>query len=158
MKKLLALALSVCMLFATTTTASASEAYGEGSASAPVTYHVDSEYAIYIPETINLNEDYKFQAAYLNIAENECVTVAITNLNSSDQLQLSHNAFGGSFYGYLQKDNGESISQSMPNVAKFVMGMDESLFSFHMVPVADQVVGAGDYSGTAEFYISLQPN
>lgn len=153
-KKLLSIALSVIMLFCASSTAFAQEIGDGQQASSTVTYHVDSQYTVYIPEVIDGNNQYTFTAGLMNIAPDESVHITVTGLNNNHV-----NFYGTSNGGLLQAqiyrtDTGDVITEG-GQVASFLAGSTESTFGIEFRTNTDSVLDAGDYAATVTFNVSL---
>lgn len=140
MKRLISIALALLMLCAASVTIYA-EANNWGG-SAPAGYTVMSDYAINIPEYIDLNMEYRFTAEYLNIRADEQVDVYITNLEN----------------GCLTMTDGNGKTASV----RIAGTQDDRIAIF--TDYLESIVGfwgegdnlkAGDYSGTVEFTFQL---
>lgn len=142
MKRLITIALALLMLCAASVTIYA-EANNWGG-SAPAGYMVMSDYAINIPEFIDLNQEYRFTADYLNIRPDEQVDVCVTNLT------------GGCLT--MTDGNGRTASVRIAGV----QGDKIAIFTDYL----ESIIGfwgevdtprAGEYTGTVEFTFQLSP-
>ena len=72
MKKIIALCLSVMLILSISTTAFASDlSESGGTATASISYVVNSTYCVNIPETIDASTEYTFTASSMNIQVNQ---------------------------------------------------------------------------------------
>lgn len=146
MRKKLALLLSFVLLIGSTITVKAADlSPWENTGSAEVSYWVDSSYIISIPETIYLNDEYFFEASYLNIQPIEYVAVYVTNL--TDGMLTVTNEYGDSdtltIYGAdVNGKVAEFTSESMTSNMSITASMND-------------MAKAGTYKGTIEFQVGL---
>lgn len=148
MKKFIALVLSLVFVMGSTMNVHATDLSTDGAtASAEVIYNVNSSYIITIPSELYLSsEEYRFEATYLNICENEVVSVRITNLIDDCYLEMTNS-------------NGETEYMTIHNVditgkcAEFTKGSTTSNVGFY-ASMSD-TASAGEWRGTAEFCISV---
>lgn len=98
MKRVLAAMLCMSMLMVGSTTAYAQDigSFGDGgfgdSATATMTYDVDSTYIVSIPATINMNQENKLTASMMDIRSNEIVEVYT---DSKVQMENKNNSAAG---------------------------------------------------------------
>ena len=142
MKRFLSIALALLMLCASSVTIYADANNWGGSA--PAGYMVMSDYAINIPEYIDLNMEYRFTAEYLNIRPDEQVDVCITNLTEGRLPMTDGN--GNTAYIRIAGTEDDRIAIFRDNLESDIgfWGEGENL-------------RAGDYSGTVEFTFQLSP-
>jgi spore coat protein U-like protein len=143
MKKLIAFVLAALMLTLSALPVFAEESSSWGGTCA-VNYFVESQYSIWIPEEINLNETYTFEAEFLNITPEEQVNVDCINL-SNGTITLSNG-------------NGKSIAVEVYNgrgdtrLAEFTDSMTSNISFWGNLQEGGR---AGYYTGVLEFSISL---
>lgn len=84
MKKFIALTLCLIMLLSCSITAFASNGLsGEGAtAQSTITYQVDSNYCVIIPETVDAFNGFQLTASYMNITDAEQVNISVSGENS----------------------------------------------------------------------------
>lgn len=158
-KKCIALFSVMCLLcgFSTTAFAADTSVYGNESADTTLTYHVDSQYMVYIPQTLDLtymdaNNPYTFTAGMMELQDNEIVrvtpatdTVTLTNSNGA--------TISGSFN---RSDTLNGIGEN--GVAEFSNGQLTSNFGIYFILNGDSGFHAGDFTGTMTFNVSLGTN
>ena len=152
MKKIIAIIFATLLLISAPITAFADNYIGApgGSAEAQVTYHQESNYTIVIPSVIDGNMQYTFHADYMDISESEIVKVycyAISEGGIPMTNSYGH-TFNLTFYG------GEDVTC----VAKFTRGQTVSPITIYGSPYPGSEPQAGDYTGTVEFYVMIEPN
>lgn len=145
MRKKIALLLSLVMLISSTLSVNAADLSPEANTgSAEVSYWVDSSYIITIPETIYLNEEYYFEASYLNIQPIEYIAVYITNLNEGTLTVTNEYGNSDTLTIYGAEVNGkvaEFTSESMTSTTSITASMSDT-------------AKAGTYKGVVEFMVS----
>ena len=158
MKKVFAALLSTCVLVAGSTTAYAQEmgSFGGGgfgdSATATMTYDVDSTYIVSIPATINMNQENKLTSNMMDIRSNEIVEVYT---DSTVQMQNQNNMEASPMDMEIVTSNTELTYNGSPIVAQFLQGMSETSLSFWGKRPEAQG-SAGHYEGTCEFHIRIR--
>lgn len=152
-KKILCFALSAIMMLSMSMTAFADDATISEGSSAPstVTYSVDSQYMVIIPETIDatVGGDITFRASLMNLLDGQQVNVYCPTLANGQYLNL-YNSKGESITMTFNGMRGDAC------VASFQNGATTSDFTVSPYVSAD-MAKAGDYSGTLEFTVSIQP-
>lgn len=158
MRKMISIILSLAMVFAMSTAAFAAEIYDDSenkTASSEIVYNLESGYCIEIPEQIDASTgSYTFSAFYVNLNETEQVVVRISGVNESSMLELFNDAGDslpfGVFYdnagivpGYVVAVFTDSATANGVFEIKPDMG-----FTAHQ---------AGEYRGTFEFTVSVEP-
>lgn len=145
MKKFITLVLSLVLVISSTLSVNAADlSPGANTGSAEVSYWVDSSYIITIPETIYLNEEYYFEATYLNIQPIEYIAVYITNLNEGTITVTNEYGDSDTLTIYGAEVNGkvaEFTSESMTSTTSISASMSD-------------MAKAGTYKGTLEFMVS----
>lgn len=145
MKKFITLVLSLVLVISSTLSVNAADlSPGANTGSAEVSYWVDSSYIITIPETIYLNEEYYFEATYLNIQPIEYIAVYITNLNEGMITVTNEYGDSDTLTIYGAESNGkvaEFTSESMTSTTSISASMSD-------------MAKAGTYKGTLEFMVS----
>lgn len=153
-KKWLSIALSIIMLFCSSSTAFAQEIGDGQQASSTVTYHVDSQYTVYIPEVIDGNNQYTFTAGLMNIAPDESVHITVTGLDN-DYVNFTGTLNGGLLQAQMYRTDTGDIITDGGQVASFLSGSTESTFSIEFRTNTDSILDAGDYAATVTFNVSL---
>lgn len=155
-KKCTALLIALCLLcnFSSTAFAAENSVYGNGSADTIVTYHVDSQYMVYIPEMLDLtymdaNNPYVFTAGMMELQENEKVCVKA----SVDQILLTNNS-GATISGFFDCTNASSSTYA----AEFVNGQLTCDYGIYFLLDGSSGFHAGDFTGTVTFNVSLETN
>lgn len=147
MKKAISILVCVAAFLCCNVTAFAADSYLQNSgdtASSTVTYQVNSNYCITIPETIDAFNGFELTADYMNIKEDEQVNVSICG----DNLIGMTNEYGDSFDLMLNTiGNGR--------VAKFVKNQTTS-DTISGYPKEMGMFPAGTYTGTVVFVVSLE--
>lgn len=133
MKKVFAAMLSACVLMAGSTTAYAQEmgSFGDGgfgdSATATMTYDVDSTYIVSIPATINMNQENKLTSNMMDIRSNEIVEVYT---DSTVQMENKNNSVAAPMNMEIVTSNTDLTYNGSPIVAQFLEGTVESSMTF----------------------------
>lgn len=145
MKKFICLLVVVVLAVASIPVAGATTLTVAGGevAQSELMYSVESSYEIIIPESIGLNQPYRFEATKTNLRDNQQLSVVCENYNAitltnSDGVELGAtiNATDGGIVGSFGK--GDKFS------------------SIEMVAdVDDSDKPAGDYTGTATFALQM---
>lgn len=139
MKKLLSILLCVALMGCLAVPAfAATPAYDAGEFT--VYYQIQSQYSIWIPEDVPLNQETRLTAELLNITPVEQLNVRVTNL-VNDKLVLN-DEYGNTLQVTL--NNGDLIGVFTDN-----MESDITFFA------QDEGGKAGLYSGVIEFYLEL---
>lgn len=156
-KKCIALLVTLCMLCVLSTTAFASDTpvYGNESADTTLTYHIDSQYMVYIPQMLDLtymdaSNPYTFTAGMMELQDNEIVRVRPT----TDTITLS-NSNGATISGNFDY-TGTRNNQAGNTVAEFSNGQLTSNFGIFFILNGDSGFHAGDFTGTVTFTVSLE--
>lgn len=158
MKRVLAAMLCMSMLMVGSTTAYAQDigSFGDGgfgdSATATMTYDVDSTYIVSIPATLNMNQENKLTASMMDIRSNEIVEVYT---NSEVPMENKNNSAAGSMNMEVITSNPELTYNGSPIVAQFIEGAMETTLSF-WGKRPDMQGSAGHYEGTCEFHIRIR--
>ena len=158
MKKVFAAMLSACVLMAGSTTAYAQEMgfFGDGgfgdSATATMTYDVDSTYIVSIPATINMNQENKLTSNMMDIRSNEIVEVYT---DSTVQMENKNNSVAAPMNMEIVTSNTDLTYNGSPIVAQFLEGTMESSMTF-WGKRPDAQGSAGHYEGTCEFHIRIR--
>lgn len=158
MKKLLSVLITTVLLLSlpSVTAYADDKQVSEGTASATMTYRVQSNYCILIPETIDADfGQYTFQAEYLNIADGEKVFVTVTNTDDNGRILFTHE----NGVNTLKKNIISYGSVNLPNncvgcfygddvTSKISFGVSDENFDYDYVK-------AGMYSAIVEFNVYL---
>lgn len=158
MKKVFTAMLCMCMLVVGSTTAYAQDigSFGDGgfgdSATATMTYDIDSSYIVSIPATINMNQENKLTSNMMDIRSNEIVEVYT---DSTVQMQNQNNMEVSPMDMEIVTSNTELTYNGSPIVAQFLQGMSETSLSFWGKRPEAQG-SAGHYEGTCEFHIRIR--
>ena len=141
MKKLLSILLCVALMGCLAVPAfAATPSYDAGEFTAY--YQIQSQYSIWIPEDVTLNQETRLTAEHLNITPVEQLNVRVSNL-VNDKLVLN-DEYGNTIEVTL--NNGNLIGVFTDN-----MESDITFFAW------DEGGNAGLYSGVIEFYLELAP-
>lgn len=143
MKRLIAVALAALMLTMSALPVFALESSSWGG-SCTVNYYVESQYSIWIPEEINLNETYTFEAEFLNITPEEQINVECTNMTNGTITMT--NGSGKSIAVVIY--NGRNDTR----LAEFTDNMTSNISFWGQLQEGGR---AGYYTGVLEFSISL---
>lgn len=158
MKKVFAVMLSACVLVAGSTTAYAQEMgfFGDGgfgdSATATMTYDVDSTYIVSIPATINMNQENKLTSNMMDIRSNEIVEVYT---DSTVQMENKNNSAAAPMDMEIVTSNTDLTYNGSPIVVQFLEGAMESSMTF-WGKRPDAQGSAGHYEETCEFHIRIR--
>lgn len=150
--------LCMCMLVVGSTTAYAQDigSFGDGgfgdSATATMTYDIDSTYIVSIPATLNMNQENKLTSNMMDIKSNEIVEVYT---DSTVQMQNQNNMEASPMDMEIVTSNTELTYNGSPIVAQFLQGMSETSLSFWGKRPEAQG-SAGHYEGTCEFHIRIR--
>lgn len=155
-KKCTALFIALCLLCSFSSTAFAAEnsVYGNGSADTTVTYHIDSQYMVYIPEMLDLTymdagNPYVFTAGIMELQGNEKVCVK----TSTDQILLTNNS-GATISGVFSCSGTPSGNY----VAEFTNNQLTCDYGIYFTLDGNNGFHAGDFTGTVTFNVSLENN
>ena len=158
MKKVFAAMCCICVLAVGSTTAYAQDigSFSDGgfgdSATATMTYDIDSSYIVSIPATINMNQENKLTSTTMDIKSNEIVEVYT---DSTVQMQNQNNMEAAPMDMEIVTSNTELTYNVSPIVAQFLQGMSETTLSF-WGKRPDAQGSAGHYEGTCEFHIRIR--
>lgn len=159
-KKCTAFLIILCLLcsFSSTAFAADTSVYGESSADTIVTYHVDSQYMVYIPETLDLtyldaNNPYVFTAGMMELQDNETVCVKI----ASDRITLT-NSSGAAISGSFNRSDTLTEITKIGHAAEFNNGQTTCNYGIYFTLNGDSGFHAGDFTGTVTFNVSLETN
>lgn len=156
-RKCTAFLITLCLLCSWSSTAFAADTsvYGENSADTIVTYHVDSQYMVYIPETLDLTyldaNPYVFTAGIMELQDNEMVCVKIPDPN----ITLT-NSSGKTISGSFTRSDTRSEITELGHAAEFSNGQLTSNYGIYFTLNGDGGFHAGDFSGTVTFNVSLE--
>lgn len=153
MKKVLSIICAVVMLIAPYNVY-AQEVSGYGSADATVTYHVDSEWCVLIPETLTADgTSYQFSASYMNLCDGDSVVVTVSGLNDDSTITLTNSSGGTTTAQIYAPSMYDGAVPNLGTVGYFGNGQltSEQTFSIQ----AAEGTSPGDYSGTITFNIGL---
>lgn len=155
-KTLLSMALTVCLLFSLTATAFAETTVtGSDSATTTITYHVDSQFMVYIPETLDLTymdkeNPYYFTAGMMELEENNSVEV----LFADEKISMT-NSKGDVLEGYFYRSDTDRQLQTNDCVAEFTDGTTTCSYGIYY-NMAGSTPHAGTYTGTTTFQVMLR--
>lgn len=150
MKKIIALCLSVMLIFSLNITAFASDLTEMGgSATSTINYVVNASYCVNIPETINANTEYTFTATSMNILANQQVRVNCYTIYEGNNIEME-NEYGDTFNLTFSGMQNEYC------VGQFLKDNLTSTFSVTGIPADGGNLKAGTYTGTAEFVIAIE--
>ena len=153
MKKLLAIILSVVLVLSMSVTVFATEVTYEGQvAQSTLSYTEPSTYTVIIPDIIYVNTGapFDFEVKHLNIQETEQVVIRFANLNENGAITLS-NASGDSIDVYFSVNEGSDVCYRVNWDKTVAYGVSVTMGS------TGTVLPAGDYTGIAEFTVSIAP-
>ena len=153
MKKILALFLSVVLILSMSVTAFATEVTSDSQvAQSTLSYTEPSTYTVIIPETmyVSTGASLQFEAKYLNILETEQIVIRCTNLDENGAIALT-NESGDSINVHFGVNDGSDICYRI-NWDKTV-AYDVTI----RMGSTGTVLPAGDYTGIAEFTVSVEP-
>jgi hypothetical protein len=147
MKKLVAFMLCLVVLMSCTITAFADNGLaGEGtSAESTVTYHVDSNFCVIIPETVDAYNGFQLSASYMNITNTEQVSVYVNGENSITMTNDEGDTFNLKF-NLNDNDRVAKFAKNQTTSDTIVYGQQED----------GNMPAAGDYIGTVEFIVRLE--
>jgi len=152
MKKFIALALSIVTIVFASTTVQAEEVFNNGTAESTITYKADSEFCVLIPETIDLkSKNCDFSVSYMDIMDNEYIDIRLV----SPDVTLTSES-GKTLQGTINNENDGQIFANQ-SIVTFSNADDNAMtktFAFNFSHTG--VTGAGNYTGTITFDISLQ--
>ena len=124
----------------------------DGSGTTTVLYREESHYSVRIPETITVDGTlYGFTASEMDLNENERVLVTVSGLEGDGILQMmsrTNKWMMAQFYD----QNGKTVTDGRV-VSEFMNGVLEGYGKLYALPL--QTEGAGEYSGSITFNISL---
>ena len=153
MKRIFGVAMAVCLMAGSTLTAYAQDQdvgnmNGINSGTSTLTYEVDSNYAVVIPETINMNEQYSFTSRMMDLKDNESVVVFVDK--SDEEITMTEKTSGKT--AKLHFNGGETDKFNRLILARFSANQNTSNITFN----GQMEATAGSYSGTCTFYVELQ--
>lgn len=153
MKKILAIILSVVLVLSMSVTAFATEVTSEYQvAQSTLSYTEPSTYTVIIPETmyVSTGASLQFEAKYLNILETEQVVIRCTNLDENGAIALT-NESGDSINVLFGVNDGSDIC--------YRINWDKTVAYDVIITMGSTggVLPAGDYTGIAEFTVSIAP-
>lgn len=153
MKKILGVAVVACLLVGSTLTVFAQDQeVGNmnqiNSGTSMLTYEVDSNYSIVIPETINMNEQYSFTSRLMDLKGNESVVVFVDK--SDEEITMTEKTSGKT--ATLRFNGGETDKFNRLILARFSANQGTSNITFN----GQMDATAGSYSGTCTFFVELQ--
>lgn len=159
MRRLFACILAVVLVYACANQAFATEIteYSPSqSASAELVYNLGTSYYIQIPETIDATMPYTFTADQLTLEESQQLVIRLTSLNSDNRVVLANEeglelSFDVQYSGVVTTsiDTAQVVAVFTDSVtANGEMRLNPvNFFGFHRT---------GQYSGTAEFTVSIE--
>lgn len=173
MRKFISIVLAVAMLVITVGIVTANaENYTQSdySASSTVTFRQPSTFCVYIPDMIDLDYDYTIQGVDMNLSQQECLKINITNLNSDGSLTFESedgtatlkkalisepNLQGGATMSDLGlASNCVGFFLKGDNNSEVTFGLSEDYYDFHSDAGMTQPP-AGRFIAQAEFEINL---
>ena len=151
MKKMLSIVCSMVLLIAPFNV-NAQEVSGYGSADTTVTYHVDSEWCVMIPETLTADgTEYSFTASQMDLCDGDIVEVSVSGI--TDGFITLTNTSGGTTTAQMFSRNYDGAVLNNFVIASFGNGQYQSEPPIYIL--ADQNTLPGDYTGTVTFNINL---
>lgn len=151
MKKLICMISALALLVAPYNVY-AQEVSGYGSADTSVTYHVDSEWCVLIPETLTADgSEYYFTASYMELCDGDVVTVQVAGL--PDGFITLTNSNGGTTTAQIYSSGQIDALNDYGIVASFGSGQLTSDQSIRIV--AAEGTSPGDYTGTITFNVNM---
>lgn len=153
MKRIFGVAMAVCIMAGSTLPAYAQDQdvgnmNGINSGTSTLTYEVDSNYAVVIPETINMNEQYSFTSRMMDLKDNESVVVFVDK--SDEEITMTERTSGKT--AKLHFNGGETDKFNRLILVRFSANQNTSNITFN----GQMETTAGSYSGTCTFYVELQ--
>ena len=167
MKKSISIMLVFCLIitmtFISVFNVSADTTSSGGEATATIRFTQQSEFCVYIPDTIDMDcYNYTFYAENINILSNQMVCVSITNLNENACLEFTSEVNGGVIQRPITTDMNTEVERgfidSAPQncVGMFLDGNTQSVMSFGLGQIYyNEPAKAGGYTATAQFEICL---
>lgn len=152
MKKILAFVLSVVLILSMSVTAFATEVTSEYQvAQSTLSYTEPSTYTVIIPETMYVSTGamLEFEAKYINILEDQQVVIRFANLDENGAIALS-NEYGDSVNVYFSCESSDICYRV--NWDKTV-----AMCAVASIGSTEGVLPAGEYTGIAEFTVSVEP-
>ena len=153
MKKFLAIVLSVVLVLSMSVTVFATEVTSDYQvAQSTLSYTEPSTYTVIIPDTIYVSTgaSLEFEAKYLNILETEQIVIRCTNLDENGAIALT-NESGDSINVIFGVNDGSDIC--------YRINWDKTVAYDVTITMGSTgtVLPAGDYTGIAEFTVSIAP-
>ena len=129
------------------------------NASSTFAYVVPSTYTIIIPERIDVDSDYTFTAANMNVRDDEMVSVVVNNLEDG---YLTFRSSNGNTT-FKKKLEATALNEKASNIPPNCVGLffENDLTSSVSFRASDDtflasgIVRAGEYTATVEFQIDL---
>lgn len=153
MKKMLALFLSVVLVLSMSVTAFATELnVGNQTGQSTLSFTEPSAYTVIIPDTIYVSSGatLEFETTFLNIQQTEQLIIRVNNLDENDMLTLSNesgNTINVCFY--VNNDADICYRVNADNTVAFAASLG--------LQYTESIVPAGEYTGVAEFVVSVEP-
>ena len=172
MKKIISIVLAVIMLVCTVgmITANAVEKHEydyDNYAYSTVTFRQPSTYCIYVPDVISLDYDYCMYCADLNLADDECLCITLSNMDGNNQLTFANEDESVTMKKTVHTSANQLDTYNPPYgcVGYFTNSSTGSMITFGLdpgysdltTPNGSNVIPAGVYSSQAEFNITINP-
>ena len=160
MKKLGALLLSAALCCMTAVPALAADVTTDGgSQSTTITYSVNADYIVAIPETVALDSDLTIKSTKANTEPGKAVKVSISGLNADGKAELARTN-DTDYKITADVKQGENALKNNDTVAAFADVTTETAATAITVSNAAapdaNPIKAGSYSGTLTFTISYE--
>ena len=150
MKKVLSVIIAIVMMCAITIPAASAESFNE---SVPVTYSAPDTFVLNIPAQIVVGERAYIEAESLNIRDTKQVEVTFGGFTNSNTVSLyEENDPTKTVSVYFINNGGDIMSPTDNVVATFSNSNASASYTLDsQIVLDDQVVKAGEYSGSVYF-------
>ena len=153
MKKFLAIVLSVVLVLSMSVTAFATELnVGNQTGQNTLSFTEPSTYTVIIPDTIYVSPETSLECetTFLNIQDTEQLVIRLNNLDENNRLLLS-NESGASLHACFEVANDTDICYLVNPDCTVVYAARMGLH------YETSIIPAGEYTGIAEFTVSVEP-
>lgn len=149
MKKVLSLLLVAVLMLTSSVTAFAEALPHDGATGqSTLTYTVDNSFCVIIPETLDGFNGFQLTADYVKITESLELNVYV---NGDEEIAMTNQD------GDTMNVRFNTSANDGSTIATFVKGQTTSDIFCTVQPCDDQIPEAGDYTGTVEFIVRLEP-